>query len=410
MTLPNPQRLTGEQQSILDLVISLAGDLPQRVWLVGGPLRDLQLGRTPADLDFTMENGTEDFAGRVATAFGGTLHRYPRFLTSKVFLASGTEIDFATTRSETYPAPGALPLVAASTIEHDLLRRDFSINAMALDLHDGELLDPSGGHADLARREIRILHPRSFIDDPTRLFRAIRLAKRLDFHLEPETSELADQAIRDGRIASLSRERIWRELILAIREPRGPVIVRTLLERELLRPILGPPLGPAAVEQRLSRIRSSEPASPGADLEVLALAAILFESEDPEPILESLPLSGRQRREAAALVDESEQFHLKLLEAPGPAERLRLCGRQSDSMLAFVRSWTAEAREIVEAYLRYRRLSLGFGGEALQVPPGPHVGRALQRTREAVFLEEIAPEEALSFAQREALQYLNETE
>ena len=141
----------------------------------------------------------------------------------------GARLDLAMARKETYARPGALPTVTAGTIEEDLERRDFTINAMALGLvgrHEGRLLDPSGGLTDLTDHVVRILHPVSFEDDATRIFRAIRYEQRLGFRLESETQSRLSDALNDGMLATVSADRLRNELQLILAED---VPVRTLL-------------------------------------------------------------------------------------------------------------------------------------------------------------------------------------
>jgi tRNA nucleotidyltransferase (CCA-adding enzyme) len=157
------------------------------VYLVGGAVRDLLLGRGRADIDLVVEGDAAVLAERL----GAEVTSHERFGTAKVEL-NGHEIDIAGARSESYPRPGALPVVVAgATLEADLRRRDFTINAMAIPLRgEPRLIDPHGGEADLATRQLRVLHDGSFIDDPTRALRAARYAARFGFGLETRTAEL----------------------------------------------------------------------------------------------------------------------------------------------------------------------------------------------------------------------------
>src|SRR3954464_5057062 len=168
--LPNPQRRA------LELVKEVAAEKGARPFLVGGPVRDLLLGRHVIDIDLTLEDGAPVLARAVAKRCDGRVRSFPQFLTYKVTAEGLPEIDIATARKERYRSPGALPTVTAGRLKDDLLRRDFSINAMAMGLTTGELHDPAGGERDLAAMSVRVLHDQSFLDDPTRIFRAVRLA------------------------------------------------------------------------------------------------------------------------------------------------------------------------------------------------------------------------------------------
>ncbi len=176
------------------------------VYLVGGAVRDLLLGRGRADIDLVVEGD----AAALAERLGAEVTSHERFGTAKVKL-NGHEIDIAGARSESDPRPGALPVVAGgAALADDLRRRDFTINAMAIPLRGRpRLIDPHSGEADLATRQLRVLHDRSFIDDPTRALRAARYAARFGFELETETEAL----LRAADLSSVSASRRDAELL-----------------------------------------------------------------------------------------------------------------------------------------------------------------------------------------------------
>ncbi len=175
------------------------------VYLVGGAVRDLLLGRPRADVDLVVVGNAAALAGRL----GGAGVSHERFGTVKVEV-EGHEVDIASARTETYPEPGALPVVGpAASIEEDLARRDFTVNAMAIPLsEEPRLIDPYGGGKDLEEGLLRVLHERSFVDDPTRAIRAARYASRFGFALEPKT----DEAIRRTDLTTVSADRRRAEL------------------------------------------------------------------------------------------------------------------------------------------------------------------------------------------------------
>lgn len=186
------------------------------VYLVGGAVRDLLLGRGRADLDLVVVG---DPAGLAAALGAETLREHERFATAKVAL-DGHHLDLAAARTETYERPGALPTVApADSIEADLDRRDFTLNAMAVPLAgEPRLIDPHGGRADLEAGLLRVLHPGSFADDPTRALRAARYASRFGFALEAGTEAL----LRAADLGTVSAERRRAELLRLAAEPTGP--------------------------------------------------------------------------------------------------------------------------------------------------------------------------------------------
>src|SRR3954452_16481096 len=170
------ENLPNAQKRGLDLVREVAAEKELRPFLVGGPVRDVILGRHDViDIDLTLEDGASTLARAVAKKINGRLRSFPQFLTYKITAEGLPEIDIATARKERYRSPGALPTVTAGRLKDDLLRRDFSINAIALDVMNNEVHDPAGGQQDLRDGVVRVLHDESFVDDPTRIFRAIRL-------------------------------------------------------------------------------------------------------------------------------------------------------------------------------------------------------------------------------------------
>lgn len=192
------------------------------VYVVGGAVRDLLLGLDRADLDLVVEGDASALAARL----GAEPHEHERFATAKVEF-DGHEVDIASARSESYPHPGSLPVVSpAATIEADLGRRDFSVNAMAIPLSgEPRLIDPHGGRADLEAGLLRALHPASFADDPTRAIRAARYAARLGLEPEPRTEAL----LRAADLDSVSADRRRAELLRLASEasaPRGFALLR----------------------------------------------------------------------------------------------------------------------------------------------------------------------------------------
>ena len=189
-----------------------------RVYLVGGPVRDVLLNVAIKDLDFGVEGDAPALAEQLAEGLGGRVVTHPRFMTATLVMPD-CRIDLVTARWEVYPRPGALPRVFPGSVKDDLSRRDFSINALALPLWEKapQVLDPEGGLADLDGGVVRVLHERSFRDDPTRLLRAARYEQRLGFALEGQTHRwLADAVAKGsgskGLLERVSGDRIRHEL------------------------------------------------------------------------------------------------------------------------------------------------------------------------------------------------------
>lgn len=205
--------------------VRLVGDLARsaglHAYLVGGPVRDLLLGRETLDLDIAVEGDAAELALALARALGGQVTRHERFGTAVVAWSSPLHVDLAATRRETYPEPGSLPDVSTAPLTEDLWRRDFTIHAMALPLtrQPAELIDLVGGRLDLQLRLLRGLHPRTFYDDPTRLVRAARYAAAFGLTVEPETLAWLRTAVADGMLRQVTGARIWGELQRTLEGP-----------------------------------------------------------------------------------------------------------------------------------------------------------------------------------------------
>ena len=231
-------RLPARQLQILRQIGRLADEQSVSVYLAGGVVRDLLLRRENWDLDLTVEGNGIAFVRLLADRYGAGLSVFERFATARLVFQDGLKMDIATTRRESYAQPAVLPTVQPASIGEDLYRRDFTINAMAVQLNPrqfGRLIDPYGGQRDLRARTIRVLHTGSFQDDPTRIFRAIRFEQRFGFYLERATVRLLAQTASTNLIQQLSGPRLRNEILLLFAE-RDPVrAIARLSQLKLLR-------------------------------------------------------------------------------------------------------------------------------------------------------------------------------
>ena len=214
-----------------------AEDMGVQVYAVGGLIRDLFLRRETLDADVSVEGDGIAFASRFAADYGASLTLFRRFKTARLVLPGGDKVDVATARTELYEHPAALPVVKPGSIEDDLFRRDFSINTLAACLNPGcfgDLIDPFGARRDMEAGLIRVLHDRSFVDDPTRIFRAVRFERRFGFVLEKETRWYMEQAISARLVERLSVHRIASELRLVLKEKEPLPVIRRLEESAIL--------------------------------------------------------------------------------------------------------------------------------------------------------------------------------
>ncbi|MCX7995352.1 MAG: hypothetical protein N3A65_06240 [candidate division WOR-3 bacterium] len=207
------------KKSVLSKVVDFFLKSDFEAYLVGGIIRDTLLGRKTHDIDISVHGDAIKAATELNKIIRGKLEIHKDFGTATI-LKNRTRIDIAMTRDEIYPKPGALPQVFESDIHGDLRRRDFSINAMALALNRKKLrfLDPFFGMKYLNERLIRVIHPKSFLDDPTRIFRALRYKNRLNFKLESKTEKLLIEAVWLRVLKKVSKQRILNELKLICKE------------------------------------------------------------------------------------------------------------------------------------------------------------------------------------------------
>jgi len=201
------------------------------VFIVGGFVRDLLLGQPSFDMDLVVEANAIDFAYKLSSALPSSVKSYPRFKTAKLLLDDGLVIDIATARTEFYEYPAALPVVESSSLRDDLKRRDFTINTLALSLNKktfGHLIDAFQAEKDIKQKRVRVLHDSSFIEDPTRIFRAVRFEQRFDFVIDTYTENLIKAAMKLEMFKKLHKSRIGDELELLLSEPHPRKVIRRL--------------------------------------------------------------------------------------------------------------------------------------------------------------------------------------
>jgi tRNA nucleotidyltransferase (CCA-adding enzyme) len=341
----------------LEVLREAAAGIP--VYLVGGAVRDLLLGQPRTDIDVAVEGDVRP----IADALGGEVVEHERFSTATVAV-DGLLVDLAMARAETYERPGALPTVSPATITDDLARRDFTINAMALPLAaDPTLIDPHGGVGDLRAGLLRVLHERSFVDDPTRALRAARYAARFDLELEPGTAEL----LRGADLGRVSGDRVEAELRRIAAEDRGPPALELIREWSLLE------LPSDAVElaTRLRALSASPPWSGFADPKAAILAASGYgHAAGP---------TRRAAEELARATPERPSQVVRLVKGATPVELLLARAIGAEWLDRYVEEWSKVSLEIDGADL------LGEG-----IPEGPAVGRGLEAALSAKLDGEIS--------------------
>jgi tRNA nucleotidyltransferase (CCA-adding enzyme) len=346
------------------------------VYVVGGAVRDLLLGGAPTELDLVVEGEIEPVTARL----GGRLRSCERFGTATVAV-DGFCYDVARARRERYPHPGALPEVEPASLDEDLLRRDFTVNAIAVAVggtRAGELRAAPGALADLSARRLRVLHDRSFLDDPTRLLRLARYRARLRFEIASETRALAERALEAGALATVSGPRIGAELRLIAREQDPVAALEALSELGL----------DTAVDARFGlrdsalarRALALLPAGARRDRLALAAAAHAIPRDQLEALLDRLAFEAADREAIAAAAADSGRRARALAAARTPSEVWRAVGEAPPEAVALAGALgpAAAAADWLE---RLSRVRLEIDGHDLieaGVPEGPAVGRALR--------------------------------
>ncbi len=261
-----------------------ASELGLELYLVGGVVRDLFLGRVNFDFDLVVEGDAISLARRLAKDSQAKLTIHSHFGTAKLKYPEFS-LDLATARSETYSRPGALPTVKPGSLKDDLIRRDFSINAMALCLNPQrfcELVNLYHGKDDLKRGLIRVLHPNSFIDDATRILRALRYEQRLEFKLETETEKLLRRDV--AMLDTVSGDRIRHELELILKEEQPERVLRRGEELGVLTKIHPALKGNSWLNKMFAKARQVDKRTSPLSLYLCLLIYNLTEKENEELI------------------------------------------------------------------------------------------------------------------------------
>ena len=351
------------------------------LFLVGGTVRDILLGSEPTDLDLVAVGPPAGFAELVARDMGGSVKVASQFGTHKLSVG-GVEIDLAAARRESYRHPGALPHVQAGSIDEDLARRDFSINAMAVPVQPagfGALMDPFGGRDDLRSGAVKVLHPGSLAADPTRMLRAIRYGGRLGFELDPDTERLLSRDLR--YLDDVGGDRLRHEFERILVEPRAMAILLKGQELGVL----------AAVHPALSvrpdllgQMDAAGEADSPIDLVLLAAIAYGARASDVSGLVRRLNMGSRWARvvlDAATVRDATERLQAPVLRRAELFSVLRGLDIASVEGAALATD-NDRVRQRIELFLRdLRHLTLLLNGDdlmAIGVPQGPRVGQLLE--------------------------------
>ena len=373
----------------LKAIATRASDTGVILYLVGGSVRDLMLKEFIRDLDFAVDGDAPALAGDLAIRMGGQVVHHPQFGTATLVLGD-QRFDLVRTRLESYKRPGALPSVTPGTIHQDLRRRDFSVNAMAIPLsgeEQGRLMDPFEGVDDLEAGHIRVLHDKSFVDDATRMLRAVRYEQRLGFQIEEHTHGLLLQALDAGVLDTISGDRLRRELEHLFLEQRPRPALDRCGRLGILRAI-HPALGDGDRVGWTEDLEASEP--------LVYLGALVYpmEVQEGEGLIRRLNMPS----DWAALVRETILLRRECEEVlerphatgePGP-ELGHICATLDQYSPASIRtnasmSGSPPVKAALELYLdRLRYVMPALNGTdliSLGVAEGPLVGDILRELR-----------------------------
>ncbi len=361
----------------------------QKLYLVGGVVRDLLLERANLDLDLVVEGDAINLADEMARINNAKVTPHPRFGTAKLQWGRRS-VDVATARAETYARPGALPAVRPGTIGDDLARRDFTVNTMAIELNPrrfGQLMDVHGGVPDLKQKLIRVLYEKSFTDDATRIWRAVRYEQRLGFSIEPATLLLLNRDI--DMLETISGDRIRHELELALKEEMPEKTIQRAAELGVLAKLHPSLKGDDWLAETFARaFELCQPESPPLQL-YLALLLYRLSSDETEKLISYLRPPGMSAQVIMDTVAIKEKIEELSAHGPPPSQVYHLLHGYSQTALTAgsIATGSATAAEHIELYLNVlRHVNPALSGDDLKklgVPEGPQIKKILQTLREA---------------------------
>ncbi len=398
--MPNlSQLLTSKSSTEYQRVFNMCREISDQldnvdgVYVVGGVVRDLILDRQPGDIDLSVVGDAASFSKELSSRLGAAPPSESQFQTFKIDtsdLPAGTPaIDVVTARSETYAEPAALPEVAIGTLDQDLKRRDFSVNAMAVSLSSsdwGTLVDPANGFGDIMRKRIKVLHDGSFVDDPTRIFRAVRYSVRLGFTIESRTSDLISKSI--GNVDHLSGARVRNEFELMLAETELVDMLRISEEIGLLAAI-SPGLRIGAKAMQVLEEMNESDSIPSDKSELLAVMMFGLNEDEAAQIVERFQGPSNWGESIIGNVDLAK--HVAVLDQPSllPSEVVEILDSiPESSMRAYlIAGPPLPRRDRINQYLE----KLQFvkpeitGNDLIQegIPEGPVMGKLLELVRRA---------------------------
>lgn len=391
------ERFPSSVSSILTLAGEAADALGFKAYLVGGSVRDLLRGQENLDIDIVIEGDGIQFAREFGQRLSAKVRTHERFGTAQVF-TNDLKLDVATARTEYYESPAALPQVETSSIKKDLYRRDFTINTLAiiLNLKDfGLLIDFFGGQRDLREKTIRVLHNLSFIEDPTRAFRAVRFSERFGFKLSKHTENLIKSALRMNLFDKLSGSRLYEELVLTFNETEPVKAIKRLSEYGLLKVIHQNLVFDEKMGSMLQSIHDTLSwfnllfLEEKPDRGVLYLMALVSVLDDPEKEMAFIRLSMPSKMKETVKRGLARAYELiRLLPVRDPAKIYGAMHSLDIETVLFAMAIAADdnKRKEISKYLielrKVKTLATGADLMAVGIKPGPVYSEILNRLLE----------------------------
>ena len=400
--------LPQETYQLIEKIGEIADRLGVNAYIVGGFVRDLIIGRKNFDVDIVVEGDATEFAKVVGRELSAKVHTFDRFKTATLAFKDGTRIDLASARTEVYRSPGALPEVESAPLKKDLFRRDFTINTLAVKINRkefGRLIDFFGGLKDIRDRKIRVLHALSFVEDPTRILRALRFATRYRFQLGKHTEKLLKMAVERKLFKTVEGQRIYHELKQILNE-ENPLRVFLKMEKYgVLKELFPGITWDRRKKDLFERVRklSIWHRLNFPDRETLYhlvyLGALFYREpyERVDEILKSLSLPQREEELLRRVLKELYPTLKELKRAERPSEVYRLLERKPEELLLLLGAVSEEVKEKVVKFMKESRFIKPLvGGEELKelgLKPGPIYKEILNRVKYAILDGEISAEE-----------------
>ncbi|MFN3871237.1 MAG: CBS domain-containing protein [Aquificaceae bacterium] len=377
--------LPEDLKKLLEEIGTEAKDLGYRVYLVGGVVRDLLMRKRIWDIDLVVEGKALDLAKRLAEKWHIDHHPFKEFGTAHMKLGD-YKIELATTRRETYPHPGSYPVVEWATLKEDLIRRDFTINAMAVSINPedfGTLIDYFGGLRDLKEGLIRVLHPLSFIEDPVRILRALRFAGRFSFKLSKGTEKLLKNAVSLGLLKKAQKGRILNEIRLALREEKLIEILRLYKKYHILEEIIEGFSFGREKEELIEKLRDIiswhriEFPQEKLDYGWLYFLLLLQDAKESQKILEEISAPSWTRESARLMKESLKDLTRQLQKAQKPSEVYLLLKGKPTALLLLLMLYQREKVRLYMEKLRHIKID----PSTFENLKGKELGEAIEKEK-----------------------------